>query len=572
MPVVRISLALLIVLLLAPAGAQACGGLFCSSATLQAVDQAKERILFEVVDDTVITHVEIQYSGNPREFSWVVPVPETPDLDIVPASTLRLLDVATAPGIIPPPIDWSDVFFGGDDDDDLTTDDDDAADDDDATGPPPVEVEDLPVVGPFDPEVISSTDPEALADWLQDNGYLITDGMRPLIAGYVEAGMKFLGMKLVPGAGVQDIAPIRMKWAGDTPSIPLRLTAVGADPGMQLVVFLAGDSVYEPQDWGLVQPSPASLRADPRTGENNYQPWLAWQFDQTGGRAFALEYADDALSAEQSTWAQSLPVSDLADAREYLADRLSQHAWVTRLYTTIDPSEMLDDPLFTATDSRRSVGALHDLRDQEAVYWDQQLNPPLPCNDLYCGAMGACATTETPGLEGCVCERGSLARAVQTPQLGQAIPLESVICVDEYFDPMGALPEEAGDPCGGYSCGDAGMCIVVSGKPTCDCPDDHAAVPWGAQLRCVPAVDIYEPEQLLWPCFPRQPDDEACTGALRVDEADEDPNEQGADEDLGPGDCSGCDASSGRTGAHGLLFLLALAGWRRREGSPTPGA
>ncbi len=96
----------------APTDADACGGFFCSNSP---VDQNAERILFEVHEPPVgvTAVVEIAYTGDPGDFSWIVPVPETPNLDVVPTSTLRLLDAATAPNIIPPPVtcDGDDNFF-----------------------------------------------------------------------------------------------------------------------------------------------------------------------------------------------------------------------------------------------------------------------------------------------------------------------------------------------------------------------------------------------------------------------------------------------------------------------------
>ena len=75
--------------MLAPSPATACGGFFCSNSP---VDQNAERILFEVHEPPVgvTAVVEISYTGDPDAFSWIVPVPETPTLDVVPVSTLRV--------------------------------------------------------------------------------------------------------------------------------------------------------------------------------------------------------------------------------------------------------------------------------------------------------------------------------------------------------------------------------------------------------------------------------------------------------------------------------------------------
>jgi hypothetical protein len=187
--------------LLGAESADACGGLFCANSP---VDQNAERILFEVHDPgTISVTVEISYTGDPDKFSWIVPVSETPsEMSVAPPSSLRILDNATNVQIIPPPVTCT---GGGNGDGDGDGDSDEVS-----TGAPETDngvvVEDLPVVGPYDPEVISSDDPEALIDWLSDNEYLITDEMKPYIAEYVEAGYKFMGVKLIPDAGILHIS------------------------------------------------------------------------------------------------------------------------------------------------------------------------------------------------------------------------------------------------------------------------------------------------------------------------------------------------------------------------------
>ncbi|MCP4504180.1 MAG: hypothetical protein GY822_30015 [Deltaproteobacteria bacterium] len=56
--------------------------------------QNAERILFEVhpPPQGISATVVISYTGDPATFSWIVPVPETPTLDVVPVSTLLILD------------------------------------------------------------------------------------------------------------------------------------------------------------------------------------------------------------------------------------------------------------------------------------------------------------------------------------------------------------------------------------------------------------------------------------------------------------------------------------------------
>ncbi len=587
-------LRLIAIFLLLPSWAFACGGFFCNASDLIPVDQQKERILFEVNGNgTMTAHVEISYVGEPEGFSWVIPVPDTPTLDVVPVSTLRLLDLATGPVVVPPNIDWSNWSWGDDDD---AADDDDSADDDDATGDDDdaVQVEDLPVVGPFDPEVISSEDPAALTAWLVANGYLITPEMEPLIADYVTGGMKFLGMKLIPGVGVSDIAPIKMTYPGDQPMIPLRLTAVAAEPEMQVLVFIAGPTRYEPQNVPGRVLDTAVLRADPRNGDDNYYPVLSWLLDVDGGQGFVTEYSDDAAAtALLASW-QSLPVSDLAEASDYLIELGSRHDTITRLLTRQNASEMTIDPMFRPAQSSAPLGRTRNLQSQPAVWWDMWENPPLPCNDRYCGLGGECATTSS-NIEGCACQAGTVARMIDRPTLAATDMSDGVACVSAAFNLMPVMPVEAPDACAGWTCGGNGECVGLNGSPTCACDPGFAAVPiWTGQLSCEAIVQQYPPEQLLWPDFPVTPkedigddddddddddatkpddDDDATTQSDDDDatQASDDDDDATVDEDGGslpprlrtPTAEPSCNASAGGGGS-GLLLLL-IAGLRRRQ-------
>lgn len=81
-----------------PAPAAACGGFFCNA---MAVDQSGERILFAYEPDgTVTTVVQIRYVGPSRDFAWVVPVDEVPEVSLGTAALFSELDRTTAPRIV----------------------------------------------------------------------------------------------------------------------------------------------------------------------------------------------------------------------------------------------------------------------------------------------------------------------------------------------------------------------------------------------------------------------------------------------------------------------------------------
>ncbi|MCK6530202.1 DUF2330 domain-containing protein [Myxococcota bacterium] len=552
LPGLATSLAALAAALAVPVPASACGGFFCEQV---AVDQSAERILFEVHGDGTVTAViEISYSGEPSGFSWVVPVSDTPTLDVVPGTALRVVDLATAPRIIPPNLDFGDL-----------ADDDSVSDDDTYTGDDDVDVEELPQVGPYEPTVVSSEDPAALVDWLNDNGYLVTAEMEPYVDGYVASGMKFLAMKLAPEAGVSDIQPISVTWPGDEPMIPLRLTGVAAEPEMGFIVFVLGEQRYGSSNYATLEVDDDLLRADPRNGWNNYFGLVSWQADQVGGQAFFTEYADDAPTTQDLVW--WAPVGgwdDVEESRTWAAEAIGRHPYFTRLYARMSNWEMTQDPMFVPVDGG-DVSNVHDLSGHPPVSFDASVTAEVPCAMTYCGLGGRCATTEE-GFEGCVCDEGFVGRAIVAPVVGSLGSMETVACQDEDFDLLASLdPGDMPDPCAGVSCGD-GTCVALGGFPHCACPDGQAAVGWGGLPACVHAKRTYGPEQLLWPEWDEDAgdDDTADDDAADDDAADDDAS---GDDPGAPGGCTpGCDAAGPTTpGALALSGLVGLLGARRRR-------
>lgn len=163
-------------LALLPVMTSACGGFFC---TTTPIDQSAERIIFLVNDDETITAiVGINYSGAAEDFSWVVPVPSPPVLDVAETQSINALQLATDVQFNLPDRYCDDLFYyngrGGGGDGGMFVEEGH--------------------VGPYDYAIIGSEDPNEMIAWLRDNGYRITPEMEPLIAVYVEEDMYFLAM------------------------------------------------------------------------------------------------------------------------------------------------------------------------------------------------------------------------------------------------------------------------------------------------------------------------------------------------------------------------------------------
>ena len=331
----------------APA-AQACGGFFCTNVP---VDQAAERIIFAVNDGdgTIDAYVQINYQGAPDAFAWVVPVPNTPKLDVATMPMLRDLDRLTQPLFIAPPLDDTcrnrlPVLLSG-------------------AVPVPqsaqggVTVFDQGSVGPFNYSVIGSDDPQALINWLRENKYQITPPMEPLVGVYVKEKMQFLAMKLQPNKQVRDIQPIKMTYKAVQPMIPLRLTAVAATPNMVVLTWILSRTQAEPQNYAAVKVSDSDI-VFTGFGGNNYSALVSQRLTDYKGRAFITEFAG--------------PTSGLTASDPDLRGLLARYPYLTRVFTRISPEEMTVDPVFKFNPSLPDISNVHDLSKDSSRVWECQ--------------------------------------------------------------------------------------------------------------------------------------------------------------------------------------------------------
>jgi len=263
----------------------ACGGFFCTTVP---IDQAGEQIIFRKDGDTITAIVRILYEGNPEDFSWVVPVPDTPELSTGSDATFDELDRITRPVFNLTTIGQSctPVFASLGSLDGGFAEAATAADSS-------VVVEQELVVGPYEIQVISGTDASEMISWLTERNYDLSDRGEELITPYVEDGMKFVALRLSANQTSGSIQPLIMKYKSDKPMVPIRLTAVAAQEDMGVVTWIVGDARAVPENYLHVIPNYTKLNW--YTGSFNayvsYQTLITDAMDEAGGQGFATDFA-----------------------------------------------------------------------------------------------------------------------------------------------------------------------------------------------------------------------------------------------------------------------------------------
>ena len=336
-------LAAIVAVLASTQPAWACGGFFC---TTTPVDQNAERIIFtQNGDGTVSAYVQIEYTGSAPDFSWILPLPEAIDAEAVQVpedamAAFTELEVATDPVFVPPDLPECvlrepEVLV-------------------ERVMAQPVQVFASGEVGPYGFDVVGTEDPDALVTWLRENSYLVTEAMEPLIDLYVEEEFVFLAMKLRPDKGAQDVEPVKVTYPSERPMIPLRLTAVAANPDMAVMVWIYADRQAVPMNYAKMSIANDELTFFGWGQGNDYRRLMGTKADEYGGQAFITEYA--------------APTSELRVTHPLLQQLAQRFAYVTRLNTVISPEEMTVDPVFDYNPQLKDVSNVRDMSGMTGLY------------------------------------------------------------------------------------------------------------------------------------------------------------------------------------------------------------
>ncbi|HEY4184056.1 MAG TPA: DUF2330 domain-containing protein [Polyangia bacterium] len=314
----------LVCALVTPRSARACGGLFCDGPPANPfaplpVAQNGENVVFSIDKDPaggatkMTAQIQILYTGDAAQFSWVVPVDAMPTLGVGTDQLFTSLLSATQPQFqalsdvdgtcLPDNYGGKGIFDAGI----ISTPTNSSGGAGGATGGGPtgsVNVTFQGGVGPYDAAVIQSTDPTALKTWLTTNGYVVDDSASAIIDQYVKENKFFVALKLMNGMGTSSIQPIVLTFYATEPCIPLRLTAIAANPDMPVRVWVLADGRVVPKTFLEVQIDEA--RIDWLNGGSNYSSisnsLLSQAADEAGGNAFITEYAGPASIAAQLLW------------------------------------------------------------------------------------------------------------------------------------------------------------------------------------------------------------------------------------------------------------------------------
>ena len=279
-----------------PRPARACGGCFHPPTPTQVTVVTGHRMAFSISPQQSVLWDQIEYSGSPTDFAWVLPVKAGAQIQLSHDEFFAALDALSNTVITGPTPNCgtggggpgfscgasasnggaSSVAFspsaGG-------------------AGGSGVQVLSQSVVGPYDTVTLRSTNPNALYDWLVANKYDIPASTRPIIDAYVNEKFDFIALRLAPGEGVQAMQPVRVVSPGAGLSLPLRMVSAGAGANVGITLYVISDGRYQAQNFpdGLVDAS--KLVWEHAQNQSNYEALAEQVMQGGGGRTWLTEFA-----------------------------------------------------------------------------------------------------------------------------------------------------------------------------------------------------------------------------------------------------------------------------------------
>jgi MYXO-CTERM domain-containing protein len=287
--------------LLGPPEAEACGGTFCDSGpTSMPVDQTGENILFILDGQNVEAHIQIQYDpeADADKFAWVIPMQVVPEFSVGSEALFQNLLAGTVPTYGYNTFSESCGDPGGDSGGTGDGDGDPGDGDGDGDGDPMVVFQDI--VGAYEIAVLQGGTIEGVMTWLGDNGYQQDPAAEPVLGEYLAEGFLFVALKLGMNADISEIHPIVLKYQGNEPCVPLRLTRIAAVDDMDVRVFFLSDARAVPTNYRHVLVNP--LKINWMALGSNYKEVVSLAVDAAGaeGNAFVTEYAGTSGTVSQS--------------------------------------------------------------------------------------------------------------------------------------------------------------------------------------------------------------------------------------------------------------------------------
>jgi MYXO-CTERM domain-containing protein len=359
---------------------------------------------------------QIQYTGNPSDFVWMLPVGPDAVVEVADAGFFEALSRETALTLRGPafvcPCGPGASAAG-------------------TVSPAGVEAGPLAVAMPADPDAMEAAllyravvgpyetvtlrgSGDEIVDW---RGYAVPEAVRPVLTHYAERGSSFVVLRLAPGVGVDQMQPVRVRMPGVSLSLPLRMVAAGAGDTVELELFVIAEGRMEASSFGNAEVARSRLEYDATRGRFDYDTLFDEALFQgsSGPTNWVTENAMPLPVELLSSYASAGPDGAVHRAGPDVAlaiDRLDA-PYLTRLRTRLQRTDLERELTLRASASddvdRLLLATVENLPTCEVA------DTPLP--------DGGFAIVRTPRPRTCACRTSS----AEPPTLGALLVFAALL-------------------------------------------------------------------------------------------------------------------------------------------------
>lgn len=228
--------------LIGPAYACGCGAMVTDGEKRLSVGRETSVVHWDGKTEQIVMRLTVD--GDAPEAAWIMPVPNRASVELGDPGLFDELADISAPEyrdrhyFWPRAGDWPLEQTNGD-----------AAPAPGAGGGPDVGVVGRERLGPFDVARLTATDPEALRDWLESNGFELPDRLATALRPYVAQKWEYVAVRLAPEKGGAALGgaldPLRLSFASDRLVYPMRLSQLARND-QSLGLYVIAEHRMEP--------------------------------------------------------------------------------------------------------------------------------------------------------------------------------------------------------------------------------------------------------------------------------------------------------------------------------------
>jgi hypothetical protein len=361
-------------------------GFYVAKADASLYNKASKVIFARDRDRTILTMAN-DFQGSVNDFAIVVPVPvpiQKEQVRVGDPAIIERLDAFSAPRLVeyfdenpcqPPPAMSVEPMI-----------------------PPPalmlesrardekdfgVTIEAKFSIGEYDILILSATESDGLATWLQQNGYKMPKGAAEVLQPYIRQSMKFFVAKVnldeFQKSGFEFLRPLQIAYESPKFMLPIRLGMVNASGEQDLLIYvLSPKGRAEVTNYLTVQiPSDAEipLYVKPKFADF-YKAMFKTAYNEQGQKAVFLEYAWDTGNCDPCS-AEPPTQDELKKAGVFWLDTSSPDAlnnsirapfpasnrvFITRLHVRYARDKFPEDLMFQETSNQTQFQGRYILR------------------------------------------------------------------------------------------------------------------------------------------------------------------------------------------------------------------